>query len=756
MSLAPQLIVAISKFDGVGEKNIVAGAEVIITRRAGGAQNIYSDETGTSLITQPTYTDENGELKFFIADGAYTYTIAGQSYSVDVNGSQTATFSTVTADQFIGDQFLGREIILEDIDFGRVLVRDIADHTHYAEFKYEAPGNRATLSRTGYIHFDMSPTYVAVYDQVGAPILKGETSRTRLYRGGAEVFNVDADLLKIGFSASNDILLADISDSAVRIKNPNGTYPLYSAGGTLSLERPDGVDVLVSNSTVTNIASYNGGNLLTSTSSITALYAPDGSAAFDASTTATVMRYANGNPFATASNGALLQYENGNSMVIANASALAILNPNNTQILSANSTATTLSSPAAQPVISATTTTTTINAGNGAPAIAISSSGGVVAQDYLGQKYSREHQWSWTHDGTLYRAVDIIIDSPFGWGELEINVTGNYSSTNNTGQIKKIQQVAFSGATDYRSGALVSEYSSSGTVASLYHVSDLYYSASRSAWVVTITSLYSNLTNEIVIRAKLTLQASQTNQSLRGLTLSSTYTGTSKTAYATGLTVPSLQADSATISGSSTAGNFYGNGFGLTALNASEVKNGLLPSNIFPATISAATITFDNTLRAKGGTAYNLLDITSAASILRDSAGNDVFNASTTALALKRANNIVLNASSTATQLFNHAGNIRANFDASISQIFSPASAPVISATTTTATISSGNGATCLTIDSTGAGLMRFPVYTVSTVPSASANADRVIIVSNASLGRGLYTSDGTNWRSAQSGTILS
>jgi hypothetical protein len=182
----------------------------------------------------------------------------------------------------------------------------------------------------------------------------------------------------------------------------------------------------------------------------------------------------------------------------------------------------------------------------------------------------------------------------------------------------------------------------------------------------------------------------------------------------------------------------------------------LLPSNIFPSTISAASVTFNNTLRAKGGTAYNLLDITSTASILRNSAGNDVFNASTTALALKRANNILLNASSTATQLFDHAGSIRASFDASNTQIFSPANVPFLSATTTTATITSGNGASCLTIDSTGAGLMKFPVYTVSTVPSASANADRVIIVSNASLGRGLYTSDGTNWRSAQSGTILS
>jgi hypothetical protein len=599
MSLAPQLIVAISKFDGVGEKNIVAGAEVIITRRAGGAQNIYSDEAGTSLITQPAYTDANGELKFFIADGAYTYTIAGQSYSVDVNSSQTATFSTVTADKFIGDQFVGREIILEDASYGRVLVRDIADNTHYAEFKYEAPGNRATLSRTGYIHFDMSPDYVGVYDQVGAPILKGETTRTRLYRGGAEVFNVDADLLKIGFSASLDILLADVSDSAVRIRNPNGTYPLSSAGGTLSLERPDGADVLVSTSGVTNLASYSGGNLLTSTPSVTALY-----------------------------------------------------------------------SPAAQPVITASSTTTTINAGNGASSISIDNAGGVSLSS------------------TLRIPTNTKIN--FGTGVAGLNHT-------NTGTMR-----LYSNIINYNE---LATYDLSGDYQGSLISSDLLIGLANQTGLL---KLYVNTAGDTVA------------------------------------------------SGSMTAANFYGNGYNITQLNASEVKNGLLPSNIFPSTISAATITFAGAHIAKGGTAYNLLDVSNTATVLRNAAGQDMFFGDNNQVTIKRANNILLNASGTATQLFNYNGSIRANFDASVSQIFSPATVPFISATTTTAAITSGNGAPCLSIDSTGAGLMKFPVYTVGTVPSASANADRVIIVSNASLGRGLYTSDGTNWRSAQSGTILS
>jgi len=330
---------------------IVPFARVEVFDQVSGTKpDLFSVETGGSPISNPMTATALGFAGFFLEPGQYRFvasTAGGTVVSeithevvVDPNANG-GIFENIVA-----ETFRGREIILEDIDFGRVLVRDIADHTHYAEFKYEAPGNRATLSRTGYIHFDMSPTYVAVYDQVGAPILKGETSRTRLYRGGAEILDLTSNALKLGFNASLSILHADIPASSVRVRSPNGTYPLASVGGSLFLERPDGVAVLLSNSSVTNLARYDGGNLLSSTSSITALYAPDGSAAFDASTTATVMRYASGNPFATASNGALLQYENGNSMVIANASALAILNPNNTQILSANSTATTLSSPA--------------------------------------------------------------------------------------------------------------------------------------------------------------------------------------------------------------------------------------------------------------------------------------------------------------------------------------------------------------------------------------------------------------------------
>ncbi len=96
-------------------------------------------------------------------------------------------------------------------------------------------------------------------------------------------------------------------------------------------------------------------------------------------------------------------------------------------------------------------------------------------------------------------------------GELEINLSGDYANINNAGYIKKVQQVGFSTSSDFRVGNIVSEYNAVGAIAARYHISDLYYSATRGAWVSTITTLYSALSNAAVIKAKLTLQASQTS-----------------------------------------------------------------------------------------------------------------------------------------------------------------------------------------------------------------------------------------------------
>jgi len=605
MSLAPQLIVAIPKFDGVGEKNIVAGAQVIITRRAGGAQNIYSDEAGTALIAQPAYTNENGELKFFIADGAYTYTIAGQSYSVDVNSSQTATFSTVTASQLIG--------------------------FHYGN-GYNLTNLRADMIDNGIINELRLPSVM---------------NSSKTFQNG--------DFLVKPASGNTQLSL---TTAGSYINAPSGA-PAFGATDSLTSVSFGGNTVLQASSTFSKIR-FNSLDIVT------------------AETSATKVKF-NSSDVLVASAGQTVLFREGSTTpaILAGASTVQLFSP-------------------AAPVISATSTATTINAGNGAQAIAIDSSGRVTVKNDLtisqGKVFYADLSSSPHSARTLF--VTSVADNNTSFG-VAPNGTATRSSFNT------------------------------------YNSSNVDNSAIGRFFCDETTVTLISTTNGAGVLLPIKIQIGSYSHDF-------STTG------------------AVTFSNNLTAGNFYGNGFGLTQLNASEVKNGLLPSNIFPSTISAASITFSGNHIAKGGTAYNLLDITSTASILRDSAGNDVFNASTTALALKRANNIVLNATSTATQLFNHAGSIRANFDASTTQIFSPATVPFISATTTTATITSGNGATCLTIDSTGAGLMKFPVYTVSTVPSASANADRVIIVSNASLGRGLYTSDGTNWRSAQSGTILS
>jgi len=581
MSLAPQLIVAISKFDGVGEKNIVAGAEVIITRRAGGAQNIYSDEAGTALITQPAYTDANGELKFFIADGAYTYTIAGQSYSVDVNSSQTATFSTVTASQLIGFHY-GNGYNLTN------LRADMIDNGIINELRLPSVINSSKTFQSGDFlvkpasgNTQLSLTTAGSY--INAP-------------SGASAFGATDALTSVSFGGNNVI----------------------QASSTFSKLRFNSTDVVTADTSETKVK-FNSADVLIASAGQTGLFR-------EGSTT---------------------------PAILAGASTVQLFSP-------------------AAPVISATSTTTTINAGNGAQAIAIDSGGRV--------------------------GIKGLADSLFAhsvWGQYPIICKTSDFVSGSTGTAFSVRFISPSGNSNTMLQAVNGGGGGGGS-----------------------PLILNGYGGEVVVG---------------GLT---------------------PQGYAMSVAGGLLASNFYGNGFNLTQLNASNVVNGTLPSNIFPATISAASITFSGNHIAKGGTAYNLLDITSTASILRDSAGFDVFNASTMALSLKRANNIVLNATATATQIFNHAAAIRANFDASNTQIFSPATVPFISATTTTAAITSGNGAACIEIDSTGAATMVHREFLVSTKPSAAANARRAIIITDATLGYGLYISDGTSWRNAGTGAI--
>jgi len=87
MSLIPQIVVAFSKYDLTGGKNVVTGAEFTVEFRTGGEADIFADEAGEVSIVQPALTNDAGELKFYIATGSYFYTLNGSTYSKDVGQS---------------------------------------------------------------------------------------------------------------------------------------------------------------------------------------------------------------------------------------------------------------------------------------------------------------------------------------------------------------------------------------------------------------------------------------------------------------------------------------------------------------------------------------------------------------------------------------------------------------------------------------------------------------------------------------------
>jgi hypothetical protein len=85
VSLVRYNIVAIAETDEIGRgQNVVGGASVAITPRAGGTAHIYSDEAGTTEITLPTVCNSSGELGFWIEAGKYYITVAGTSRPVDI------------------------------------------------------------------------------------------------------------------------------------------------------------------------------------------------------------------------------------------------------------------------------------------------------------------------------------------------------------------------------------------------------------------------------------------------------------------------------------------------------------------------------------------------------------------------------------------------------------------------------------------------------------------------------------------------
>lgn len=89
MTLIPQTVVALSKFDIDGNKNIVEGAAFSVSFSDPGMPGdvvIYSTREG-EILDPPYLTNSAGIFNFYINPGQYNYGINGTYYKVDVVGS---------------------------------------------------------------------------------------------------------------------------------------------------------------------------------------------------------------------------------------------------------------------------------------------------------------------------------------------------------------------------------------------------------------------------------------------------------------------------------------------------------------------------------------------------------------------------------------------------------------------------------------------------------------------------------------------
>lgn len=91
MSLVPYSIVAIAKniISGRGS-NVIKNAPVYVKDLDGNevAEIYASDEEGAEGLVQPFYTNDSGELFFYINAGDYDITIAGKTYRVSIAGDK--------------------------------------------------------------------------------------------------------------------------------------------------------------------------------------------------------------------------------------------------------------------------------------------------------------------------------------------------------------------------------------------------------------------------------------------------------------------------------------------------------------------------------------------------------------------------------------------------------------------------------------------------------------------------------------------
>jgi hypothetical protein len=625
----------------------------------------------------------------FVADTSISGQTLSLSGAATMGASSSVTGNFTATGNFIGVNanlsgslnatggLNGNAATVSHASSAAVKVASSANSSNYGSMYYNVGSSAVFLDRSGTVFIEASGTQTRIADQVGAPILTGNTVVTRLYRGGFQCFEADATNTKLQIGAG---------------------------------------------------------------------YSP-----FDASTTQTTLKAA------------------GNTIFSATATDTNVYR-GTVPIILASPTNHTFRGVGGAPVLDATSTTTAINAGSGAPSIVIDGAGAVDVSGNVTLSGTSRRIKADLSNATITNRLHFQSNTVNGATRVAAipNGTGttcNFEAYNNSDPTNASAVRVTATSTDTRLESIIS-----GT--GIYLPLQIY---NNGAAKITIPPAGNILFNEGNVQVNAAAgqsslwlsQAGTVNGRIYASGGGGTDVGIDASRFITlnptsnffinyaGSTKLSVNPTGDTVAaGTMTATNFYGNGFNLTQLNATEVKNGLLPSNIFPSTISAATITFDGAITIKGGGIYNRLVLDSSNTVLRNVNGNSVFSASATDLSVQRDGNIILTASSTGTQLFSRTTNIAADFTASTSQLHSPGGAPFIQASTTVTKLNAVSGAPSIEIDSSGSAMIKFPQYLVSTKPSASANSQRVIIISDAALGYGLYISDGTNWRSAQSGTV--
>lgn len=215
MTLIPQTVVALSKFDIDGNKNIVEGAAFSVSFSDPGmpeAVVIYSTREG-QILSPPYLTGSDGSFRFYINPGQYNYGINGTYSKVDVTDSSLDSLTEAAEDDpaAIGTivEIGAASNSVNILDALGMLLYDIITKTETDEL-IDYKGYKLKLLRMT----NASPKTLTVRASADFPIDTGEFFNVR---------NAGAGLLTI------------VADSGVTINPPAGGTLTVAQGGSVTL-----------------------------------------------------------------------------------------------------------------------------------------------------------------------------------------------------------------------------------------------------------------------------------------------------------------------------------------------------------------------------------------------------------------------------------------------------------------------------------------------------------------------------------------